>query len=262
MSRTSGAVGPRLRRVRSLSGFGTPTNGYAEDMEHDDRADRRPDLEPGRDGEGLPLERDRSVAEWLERRSGRQAELQSDPPPAWEAHNVVVTATDPRVARHVIRDWERVDAPDRQVADRRVGFVVLGPPDSRGTPSGAHAPSTEGSDSTIARHFLATAAPGLVVGMVIGAVLVGAGAALIMGTVGAVIGGALGGAAFGGPIGAVWSFVRSSGWSSAYRQSFVGGREDSLYVATFHTDDRHAAEFAQLSAAAQEAVVTDVLDVA
>lgn len=230
-------------------------------MEHDDRADRRPDPGPRHDGDGLRLERDGSVAEWLELRSGRHAELQSDPPPSWETHNVVVTATDPQAARHVIRDWERVDAPDRQVADRRVGFVVLGPPDSQGLPSEAHAPSTEGSDRTIARHFLATAAPGIVVGMVIGAILVGAGAALVMGTVGAVIGGALGGAAFGGPIGAVWSFVESSGWSSAYRQSFVSGREDSLYVATFHTDDAHAAEFAQLSAAAREDAVTDVLDV-
>jgi hypothetical protein len=217
-------------------------------MEPDDRAratgeQHAPGVEPTRDG---------AVAEWLAGTTGRRIVVESDPAPTWAAHNVVVTVDDPRVARHIIRDWERIDKADHEASDRRVALMILAPPGSD--------VDDAGDDRAIARHALGRGLSGFVPGMLIGAVIVGLAAWLVVGSLTAALAGAGGGVAFGGPIGAVYAFVAASGWSSAYRESFVSRQPGARYAVTFHTGSPRSAEFAQLRAAEHTPADVDVIE--
>ena len=193
---------------------------------------------------------DAGVAAWLAETTGNRVVAVSDPDPTWDAHNVLVEVPDPRVARHVIRDWERIEAPDR-----RVGFIVLGAGPRPGEPEGA-----DTDDRSIARHAIFHAVRAGIPGMFVGAVVFAVAAGLLTGSAVAVLIGALGGAMFGGPIAGVWGFVAASGWSSAYRESFVRRRSDETYVASFHSPDGTDVEYAQLRAAEHTERGVRVLD--
>lgn len=183
------------------------------------------------------------VPAWLAASAAGHVAAVSDPEPTWEAHNVVVAVSDPRVARHVIRDWERIEAPDRRIA-----FIVLGA-GARPTGRGPDGPGADADDRSIARHALFHAVRAGIPGMLVGAVVFAVAAGLLAGSAVAVLIGALGGAMFGGPIAGVWGFVAASGWSSAYRESFVRRKRGATYVATFHSPEVADVEFAELRAA-------------
>jgi hypothetical protein len=191
------------------------------------------------------------VAGWIEATRPVRITAESDPSPSLARHNILVSASDPRTARHIIRDWERIEA-----SDRDVGFLVLFD-EHRGTDQ-PEIPA--GDDRAIARHALIGVLGGGIPGAILGAILLGAAAAIVVGHGAAVLGATLGGAALGGPFGAVLGFTATSGWSSAYRESFVRRRPGATYVATFHTDDKLAQQFARLRVQAHTSTGIQVVD--
>jgi len=149
----------------------------------------------------------------------------SVPEPLLEPGDLLAVFEAPDAARDVVLAWERIEP-----ADGAVGFVALGiDPDHAQRLGHQGGADPEGVTGHAARRIMAGGIPGAL----IGAVVVGVIAALIGGWT-AFIGGLIGGALFGSIAGAMFVFVKQTGWGEAYNHSFVDPDVTSLAVASFH----------------------------
>lgn len=165
------------------------------------------------------------------------------------AHNLIAVVHEPDVSRELLRKWERI-----QPAAAGVGFVAMSRsplPDGR-PPYAGSAPvdRAEGDPQKVTGHAGRRIVRGALPGGLLGAVVIGVIAAILAPDGGNVTAAALGGAAIGFVAGAVLSFVAGSGWSEAYKESFVAPATTELTYASIHSDDidlvRQAAKVADL----------------
>jgi hypothetical protein len=165
------------------------------------------------------------------------------------AHNLIAIVHEPHVSRELLRKWERI-----QPAAAGVGFVAMSrsprpdgsPPSTRPAP----AERAEADPQKVAGHAARRVVRGALPGGLLGAVVIGVIAAILAPDGGNVTAAALAGAAIGFVAGAVFSFVAGSGWSEAYKESFVEPSTTELTYASIHSDDvdlvRQAAKVADM----------------
>ena len=178
-----------------------------------------------------------TLSEWARRREPRlHISAKSEPEPVLLAHNLVAAVHDPDASHELLRKWERI-----QTAAAGVGFVAMSSsPKADGQPPSKQAPGTvrAATDSQrVTGHAARRIVRGAIPGGIIGAIVVGVIVAILAPDGGNVLGAALGGAAFGFVAGAVISFVAGSGWSEAYKESFVEPESTVVTYASIHSDD-------------------------
>jgi len=191
-----------------------------------------------------------TLSDWARTREPRLfISARSEPEPVLLEHNLIAAVHDPEVSRDLLRKWERI-----QPAAAGVGFVAL----SRAPRADGHQPHmspesqnhAEGDAQKVAGHAARRIIRGALPGGLIGAIVIGVIAAILAPDGGNVTAAALGGAAIGFVAGAVISFVAGSGWSEAYKESFVEPATTELTYASIHSDDvelvRQAAKIADL----------------
>lgn len=161
---------------------------------------------------------------------GRDVAVASEPEPLLLEHNLVCLADDPERARAVLVDWERIVD-----ADGAVGYLALG--DRAGGPE-----ASAEVDRQIGRRTLRRIILGAVPGAALFAVVVAAVVWIVQGWSGTVIGAFLGGLAFGMVPGAFITYVRGTGWSSAYEDSHAPVDSLAVAIASIHSDDVGAIE--------------------
>jgi hypothetical protein len=145
------------------------------------------------------------------------------------AHNLIAVVHEPSVSRELLRKWERI-----QPAAAGVGFVAM----SRSPlPDDRPVDRAEGDPQQVTGHAARKVVRGALPGGLLGAVVIGVIAAILAPDGGNVTAAALGGAAIGFVAGAVLSFVAGSGWSEAYKESFVEPARTELTYASIHSDD-------------------------
>ena len=177
-----------------------------------------------------------TLSHWVHAREPRlYVSAKSEPEPVLLGHNLIAVVHEPEASRELIRKWERI-----QPAAAGVGFVALSrTPRADGDPMPAVATPVraEGDPQKVAGHTARRILRGAIPGGLLGAVVVGVIVAILAPDGGNVIGAALGGAAFGFIAGAVISFVAGTGWSEAYKESFVEPTTTELTYASIHSDD-------------------------
>jgi hypothetical protein len=191
-----------------------------------------------------------TLSDWARKREPRlYVSARSEPEPVLLEHNLIASVQDPEVSRDLLRKWERI-----QTAAAGVGFVAMSrspradgrPPYTRPEP----VDRAEGDPQKVTGHAARRIVRGALPGGLIGAIVIGVIAAILAPDGGNVTGAALGGAAIGFVAGAVISFVAGSGWSEAYKESFVEPATTELTYASIHSDDidlvRQAAKVADL----------------
>lgn len=162
---------------------------------------------------------------------------QSEPEPVLREHNLIARVHDPEVSRELLLKWERI-----QPAAAGVGFVALSRsseptgPNAYEAPSHA-APTAKTDPQKVTKHAGSKILRGAVPGAVIGAIVVGLIAVLMTSDAGSFVGGALGGAALGLVAGGVGSYVAGTGWSEAYKESFVEADAADVIFASIHADE-------------------------
>ena len=108
----------------------------------------------------------------------------------------------------------------------------------------------EADPQKVTGHAARRIVRGALPGGLLGAVVIGVIAAILAPDGGNVTAAALAGAAIGFVAGAVFSFVAGSGWSEAYKESFVEPATTELTYASIHSDDvevvRQAAKVADM----------------
>ena len=180
---------------------------------------------------------DMTLSEWARL---RQPELfvtaKSEPEPVLLNHNLVAVLDDPADSRELLLKWERI-----RTAAAGVGFVALSSTRHPDGPDAYRAPAGQGPVATtdsqkVSRHTIRKVLKGALPGCVVGAVVVAVVAMVLGASAGSVIGAALGGAAFGFIAGAVASFVAGTGWSEAYKESFVDPDTTEVVFASIHSD--------------------------
>ena len=177
-----------------------------------------------------------TLSEWAGRREPRLfVSAKSEPEPVLLEHNLIAAVHDPGASRELLRKWERI-----QETEAGVGFVAMSstpqadgqlPYAEPGGPTRA-----AGDPQRVTGHAIRRILRGAVPGGVIGALVIGVIVAIVA-PKGAVVGAALGGAAMGFIAGAVISFVAGSGWSEAYKESFVEPDKTVMTYASIHSDD-------------------------
>jgi hypothetical protein len=178
-----------------------------------------------------------TLCEWARRREPRlYISAKSEPEPVLLAHNLVAAVHDPDASHELLRKWERI-----QTAAAGVGFVAMSSsPNADGQPPSEEAPGTVRAATDpqrVAGHAARRVVRGAIPGGVVGAIVIGVIVAILAPDGGNVLGAALGGAAFGFVAGAVISFVVGSGWSEAYKESFVEPASTVVTYASIHSDD-------------------------
>jgi hypothetical protein len=191
-----------------------------------------------------------TLTDWARTREPRlYVSARSEPEPVLLQHNLIAAVRDPDVSRELLRKWERI-----QEAAAGVGFVAMSrSPRPDGRPPYTRPEPVEGSKGDpqkVAGHAVRRIVRGAVPGGLIGAIVIGVIAAILTPDGGNVTAAALGGAAFGFMAGAVISFVAGSGWSEAYKESFVEPETTEVTYASIHSDDvdlvRRAAKVADV----------------
>jgi hypothetical protein len=186
---------------------------------------------------GRPTPSAMTLSDWVSAREPRLfVSAKSEPEPVLLAHNLVAVVREPDLSRELLRKWERI-----QPAAAGVGFVALsrsprpdgGPPYTRP----ASDDRAEGDPQKVAGHAARRIVRGALPGGLLGAIVIGVIAAILAPDGGNVTAAALGGAAIGFVAGAVISFVAGSGWSEAYKESFVEPANTELTYASIHSDD-------------------------
>ena len=147
----------------------------------------------------------------------------SNPEPALRQYNLLAVSPSLETAREAVVSLEGVD--DR---DDAVGLVVFAEDDER--------PDGRVDRERITRALLPRILAGGLIGAVVGAIVIGGGAALLDAG-GAAIGAALGGAAMFAVFGGIWATFAKMGGSDAYRQSFVSASGADVSIVSLHTDD-------------------------
>ena len=191
-----------------------------------------------------------TLSDWARgREPGLHVSARSEPEPVLLAHNLIAVVHDPDASRELLRKWERI-----QQAAAGVGFVAM----SRSPQADGRRPYTspetvdraESDPQKVTGHAVRRILRGAIPGGVIGAIVIGVIAAILTPDGGNVTGAALGGAAIGFVAGAVISVVAGSGWSEAYKESFVAPATTEVTYASIHSDDialvRQAAKVADL----------------
>ena len=151
----------------------------------------------------------------------------STPEPVLADHNLIARLHHADVARRIVLEWER-----NEPADGAVGMVVLGHAIDHSDSDQTSRADPEGVTGHTARRVLKGGVPG----MIIGAVLVALFVLVLDGWSEVLIGAAFGGAALGFVAGAVFSFVKGTGWGSAFEQGFVDEDAASVIYVFIHTD--------------------------
>lgn len=193
-----------------------------------------------------------TLGEWAQsQRSDLVVTSKSEPEPVMLAHNLVAVLDDIEEAREIVRKWERI-----QTAEAGVGFVAMGRPETASPPvaravrrhdSGTPKTDPEKVTSHTGRRVLRGAIPGAVIGALVVGVIVAIGEPGL----GPIIGAALAGAAFGFVAGGVASYVAGTGWSEAYKETFVEPEMYEVVFASIHSDDAGVIE--QAAGATSEA---------
>ena len=178
-----------------------------------------------------------TLSQWARRREPRlHISAKSEPEPVFLAHNLVAAIHDADASHELLRKWERI-----QTTAGGVGFVAMSTaPKADGQPPATAPPDTArvGADSQkVTRHAGRHILRGAIPGGILGAVVVGVIAGILAPDGGNVLGAALGGAIFGFIAGAVITFVAGSGWSEAYKESFVDPASTVVSYASIHSDD-------------------------
>jgi hypothetical protein len=153
----------------------------------------------------------------------------SEPEPYMLEHNAIAVSRSPDAARSVVLAWERI-LPE----DGAVGFLAFGTPPEHRDESGHVEHGADGLAGHAASRIVRGSIPGAVVVALFVTLVVWA----VVGWTPALIGAALGGAAFGFIAGAMFSFVRGTGWGAAYRDTFVDDQQTAVMVASIHSDRR------------------------
>jgi len=150
----------------------------------------------------------------------------SQPAPSLRTHNVIALADTAALGRRAVLALEPVEHDDEHL-----GTVVMGTtaPEATLSPPGA---DPEGVTRQLAPRILA----GALLGAIVGAVVIGAGAFLVGATGWEVVGAAAAGAMLVSVFGIVW-LTFSVGGSDAYRQTFVDHHATYLTLVSVHTDD-------------------------
>ena len=191
-----------------------------------------------------------TLSDWARTREpSLHISARSEPEPVLLEHNLIAAVHDPEVSRELLRKWERI-----QTAAAGVGFVAMSrSPRADGDQpymSPASLDRAEGDAQKVAGHAARRIVRGALPGGLIGAIVIGVIAAILAPDGGNVTAAALAGAAIGFVAGAVISFVAGSGWSEAYKESFVEPATTELTYASIHSDDleliQHAAKVADL----------------
>jgi hypothetical protein len=175
----------------------------------------------------------------------------STPEPRFMTNNLVARFHRSDVARRVVLEWERIEP-----AEGAVGMVVMGHPVD-------HTKATEESSADpegVTGHAANRIVKGGVPGAVIGAIVVAALMLIVDGWSGTVIGLAIGGAAFGFVAGAVFSYVKGTGWGTAYEHSFADKDALQVIYASIHSEDAEQIERAIEAAAGYEDVALSRVD--
>jgi hypothetical protein len=152
----------------------------------------------------------------------------SNPEPILRRYNVLAAAPSAAEARKAVTGLEAIEADDANV-----GVVVLG---SQPGEAGDGRVDSEGVTRAVAPRVVA----GGLLGFVVGAVVIGGGAALL-GAGSTWIGAAIGGGLMGSVFGAIWVVFARLGGSDAYRQTFVEPRREDVTLISLHTDDSEEA---------------------
>jgi hypothetical protein len=177
-----------------------------------------------------------TLGEWVRRREpGLFVSAQSQPEPVLLEYNVIAAVHDPNESRELLRAWERI-----QPAEAGVGFIALSTPQADG-----HMPIDEpggptraaGDPQQVAGHAARRIVRGALPGGLLGAIVIGVIAGILAPDGGNVLAAVLGGAAIGFVAGAILSYVVSSGWSEAYKESFVEPAHTVVTYASIHSDD-------------------------
>ncbi len=179
-----------------------------------------------------------TIGEWASRREPNlTVSSKSQPEPVLMEYNLVAVLDDPGDSREVLRKWERI-----QSAAAGVGFVAMSGSRAVGGPDAYRVSTNQRPVATtdaqrVSGHAGRKSFRGVLIGLVLGAVVLGLLALLLDAGVGGAIGAALGGAALGAVAGGVGSFVAGTGWSEAYKESFVDPAATDVVFASIHSDD-------------------------
>lgn len=151
----------------------------------------------------------------------------SNPDPVFRRHNLIAVARHEDEARKLVVSLES-DEDD----DARIGVVIMSADPMIGTDTPSAVDPERVSTSSARRAVV-----GGLIGLVVGAVVIGGATAALTGGAGPVVSAAAGGALFAMFIGAIWAAFTGFGGSDAYRQTFVTpGAVDAAFV-SLHTDD-------------------------
>jgi hypothetical protein len=158
----------------------------------------------------------------------------SQPAPPLRTHNVIALADTAELGRRAVLALESVEHDDE-----RLGTVVMGataPESSRSLPG----TDPEGVTRELAPRILA----GALLGAIVGAVVIGAGAFVLGARGWEVVGAAAAGAMLVSVFGIMWLTFAGMGGSDAYRQTFVDEDATYLTIVSVHTDDPDEAALA------------------
>jgi hypothetical protein len=191
-----------------------------------------------------------TLSEWARRREPRlHISAKSEPEPVLLDHNLIAAVHDPDASHELLRKWERI-----RTAAAGVGFVAMSSaPKADGQPPHEESPGTgraAADPQRVTGHAVRRIVRGAIPGGIIGALVVGVIVAILTPDGGNVLGAALGGAAIGFAAGAIISFTAGTGWSEAYKESFVEPASTVVTYASIHSDNieliRKAAEVAEV----------------
>ena len=159
----------------------------------------------------------------------------SQPAPQLRTHNVIALAETAELGRRAVLALESVENDDE-----RLGTVVMG------TTSTASSHAPRGTDPEgVTRELGPRILIGGLLGAVVGAIVMGAGAIALGATGWEVPGVAAAGAMLVAVFGIMWVTFAGMGGSDAYRQTFVDDGVSHLTLVSVHTDDAEEAAAAQ-----------------
>jgi hypothetical protein len=142
-------------------------------------------------------------------------------------HKVIALADTPELGRRAVLALEPVEHDDEHL-----GTVVMGTTAPESTLS---QPGTDPEGVT--RELAPRIVAGAVLGAIVGAVVIGAGAFLVGATGWEVGAAAIAGAMLVSVFGIIWLTFAGMGGSDAYRQTFVDDNATYLTLVSVHTDD-------------------------
>jgi hypothetical protein len=172
----------------------------------------------------------------------------SQPGPVLRTYNVIALADSAERGREAVLALEAVEHDDEQL-----GTVVMG---ATGSDSSPHRPSADREG--VAREIGPRILVGGVLGAIVGAIVIGAGAFLLGARGWEVAGAAAAGAMLVSVFGVIWVTFAGMGGSDAYRQTFVEDDSTHLTLVSVHTDDPDEAAAAHDRLRKSKVLVIDV----